>query len=440
MLKRKALEQLRKWRKSKKKKCLIVSGARQVGKTYIIREFGKEFDSFIELNFLEQPDLCRIFRDSLSVDAILMGIRLSKPKTSISEGNTLLFLDEIQECPNAVTALKFLAEASRFITIASGSALGIAYNKVTSYPVGYVDYLEMHSLDFEEFLWAMDVGYDIIAHVKEHLNTLTPVEEMIHEKFTGYIRQYMVLGGMPEVLAEYKETLDYYAAFEVQKRIYRDYLADIARFAAPFEKIKAEKCYRSIPAQLMKDNHKFQYSIVENKGTSRKFKSSADWLESAEMAISAKNVGFVEYPLQMHEIHDNIRLYASDIGLLICTFDFSLVQALLADGMTEDSGHLILRTAKGGLYEALAADILAKSGHKNLHFYRNEPGTAEIEFLLEGEEGVIPIEVKAGRKKAKTLDNLLKKDDILKGYKLSSQNVGKAGKKITIPLYMAMWI
>ena len=198
MLKRKAFESLSIWKEKSDNKSLIVTGARQIGKTYIVREFGKEFDSFIELNFLQQPELSGIFKNSLTVDAILMGIRLSKPGIKIVEGNTLLFLDEIQECPEAITALKFLAEDKRIRTIASGSALGMAYNRTSSFPVGYVEYLDMFSLDFEEFLWAMNVDADIIEHVKEHFNALTQVEEILHDKFMQYFRQYMVLGGMPE--------------------------------------------------------------------------------------------------------------------------------------------------------------------------------------------------------------------------------------------------
>ena len=440
LLKRKALIDLRKWKAENKHKSLIISGARQVGKTYIVREFGKEYRSFIELNFLEQPELCQIFKSNISVDTILMGIRLSKPDAHIIDGDTLIFLDEIQECPEAITALKFMASDIRIDTVASGSALGMAYNRVSSFPVGYVDYLDMHSLDFEEFLWSIGIDEDIIEHIKGHFNMLTTVEDIFHDRFMQYLRQYMVLGGMPEVIDIFQKTNDFHTAYEVQKRIYRDYLADIARFAAPAEKIKAEKCYRSIPSQLMKDNHKFQYSVVEHKGTARKFESSVDWLESAHMTIPVKNVSFVEYPLQMHEIYENMRIYPSDIGLIICTFDFSIVQAILADGNISETNTLILKTAKGGLYEALIADMLTKNGHKNLHFYRNDAGTAEIEFLIEGRDGVIPVEVKAGRKKAKTLDNLLKKEDIIKGYKLANQNIGIDGKKVTLPLYMAMWI
>lgn len=440
MLKRKAYEALQNWKESCSDKSLIITGARQVGKTYIIRKFGKLFDSYIELNFLEHPYLKQIFGSGLDADTILMGIRLNIPDAKIEEGRTLLFLDEIQECPEAITALKFLATDKRILTVASGSALGMAYNRVTSFPVGYVEYLDMTSLDFEEFLWAMGIDPDIIEHVKQHFDALTPVEPAFHDRFMHLFRQYMVLGGMPEVVDFFQQSGDYIEANKVQARIYRDYLADIARFAVPSEKLKAEMCYRSIPAQLMKDNHKFQYSTVEKKGTARKFESSVDWLESAHMTISVKNAGFVEYPLKVHEMQDSIRLYPSDIGLLVCTFDPSIINAILAETDDTETGTLILKTAKGGLYEAVIADILYKSGHKDLHFYRNDAGTAEIEFLTEDKDGVIPIEVKAGRSRTRTLDNLLKKEDIRKGYKLASQNVGTDGKKITLPLYMAPWL
>lgn len=438
MLKRKVLNDLEKWNNEHKDKSLIVTGARQVGKTFIVTEFGKQFDSFININFLEQPELSQIFSGNLTADSILMGIRLSKPGTKIIDGNTLLFLDEIQECPEAITALKFLAKDNRIKTIASGSALGMAYKRVSSFPVGSVEYLDMVPLDFEEFLWAIGIDEDIIEHIRNHFNDLTPVESILHDKFMHLFRQYMVIGGMPEVVDEFIANRDYQVANQIQKRIYRDYLADIARFAEPNEKLKAEICYRSIPTQLMKENHKFQYGVVEKKATARKFGTSVDWLESAHLTIPVKNVDFVEYPLESHTRLDNFRLYSSDIGLLISTFDFSLVQALLNDGVDNSDSNIILKTAKGGLYEALVADVLYKRGHKELHFYRNEAGTSEIEFLLEDKDGVIPVEVKAGRNKGKTLDNLLKKEDIVKGYKLANQNVGVDGKRITLPLYMAM--
>ena len=440
MLRRKALDRLREWRSNAENKSMIVTGARQVGKTYIVREFGKEYASYIEINFLENPRAKVIFDGPLDADTLLRGIRLYVSDVRVIPGETLLFLDEIQECPAAITALKFLAGDRRVDTIASGSALGMAYHRGTSYPVGYVTYLDMYSLDFEEFLWAMGVDEDIIEAVRVHGQELTPVEPALHQVFMRYLRQYLVLGGMPEVVDIFTVNQDYAAADSAQRRIYRDYLADIARFAAPAEKLKAEMCYRSIPAQLMKNNHKFQYSVVEKKGTARKFESSLDWLESSYMVIPVRNVGYVEYPLQLHEMEDSLRIYPSDPGLLVCTFDYSLKRALLADRNEETTSDIVLKTAKGGLYEALAADLLRKGGHRKLHFFRNEAGTAEVEFLIEGAQGVVPVEVKAGRTRSRSLDNLLKKDDIHHGFKLADQNVGVDGKKITLPLYMAMWI
>lgn len=441
MLKRKAIENLLDWKNNTSNKALIINGARQVGKTYIVRVFGAEYyESFIELNFIENPDYIAIFDGNLSVDSILGGIGLFMPDSKIVDGRTLIFLDEIQDCPNAITALKFLAADSRFDVIASGSALGMNYKRGTSYPVGSVEYLDMTALDFREFLWAIGVGEEVIANIRGYFDRREEVPKAINDKMMEYLLQYMVVGGMPEVVAEFVQNKDYSEVDKIQKRIYRDYIADIARYAIPDLKIKAENCFKAIPRQLTKDNHKYQYSLVENKGTARKFESSVEWICNANMAQIVNNISYVEYPLENHSIEDNFRLYMTDIGLLVGTYDFALKKAILSDVYEEISDNLVLRTAKGGLYEALIADMLYKNGHSRLYFYRNEAGTAELEFFIEDETGVVPIEVKAGRKRARTLDNILKKDDISKGYKLASQNIGVDGKKITLPLYMAMFL
>ena len=440
MLKRKYIEQLNKWKNSKSRKALVINGARQIGKTYLVEHFGESYDSFIELNFIENPGLIDIFSGNLSSDAILTGIKLNMPGAKVIEGNTLVFLDEIQECPNAITALKFLAADQRIDVIATGSALGMAYNRATSFPVGSIEYMDMAALDFEEFLWALGIEDAAIDQVKQYYRNMEKVPEGIHRAMRQYLAKYMIIGGMPEVVNKFVENEDYYEADLAQKRIYRDYLADIARFAKPDIKIKAEACYKSIPSQLNKDNHKFQYGIVEKKGTARKFESSVDWILSANMAIAVHNVGFVEYPLTDHKIEDNFRLYMTDIGLFIGTYDYSLKAQILNDVMDDKTDSIILKTAKGGIYEALVCDILYKSGHKDIFFYRNESGTAELEFLFNGSDGVVPLEVKAGKSGTKTLNNILKKEDIKTGYKVSAQNVGTDGKKITLPLYMTMFL
>lgn len=442
MLKRKVYDDLKKWKESREKKCLILSGARQVGKTYIIREFAKEnYSSFIELNFLEAPDLKKIFDSDLSVNTIMMGIRLNFADAEIVPGSTLIFLDEIQECPNAVTALKFLSKSEDIDVIASGSALGMIYNRVTSYPVGSVENVDMFPLDFREFLWALGINDGLIEELKGFFERLEPVPIAVHDKMMHYLKMYMAIGGMPEVVDTFvNKNYDYNAADHIQRQIYRDYLADIARYAEPDIKIKAEKCYRSIPSQLNKENHKFQYMKVEKNGTSRKFETSLDWLISAQMAYPVMNVSYIEYPLKAFELENNLRIYPSDIGLLVGTYEYSLKRALIADDMDSQPDDFVLKTSKGGLYEALVADMFIKKGYTDLHFIRNESGTLEMEFLLEGPKGVFPVEVKAGRSGTKSLNNILKKEDIAFGYKLSSQNIGKAGKKITLPLYMAIFI
>ena len=193
---------------------------------------------------------------------------------------------------------------------------------------------------------------------------------------------------------------------------------------------------------MNKENHKFQYSVVEHRGNAKKFESSLDWIINANMAVPVCNVSKVEYPLAAFAIDDNIRLYNTDIGLLICTYDYSLKKALLEEEDFFDKAldNPVLKTAKGGLYEALIADILIKGRHSNIFFYRNEPGTVEIEFLIEKAFGVLPIEVKAGRNGTRSLNTILKNEDIKYGLKLADQNIGISEKKITMPLYMAIFI
>ena len=442
MLRRKAIDSLSVWKEKDGKKPLIVEGARQVGKTFAIRAFSQSvYQSVYELNFLEKAGLRQIFEGDLNTETVLTGIRLSFPEVRFETGHTLIFLDEIQACPQAVTALKFLGSDSRFDVIASGSALGMLHGQVSSWPVGQVEYLHMYALDFEEFLWAAGIDGEIIDTIRSYRDGQRQIPEAIHRSMMRYIQQYLVIGGMPDVVNAFFPDHDYAAADAVQRRIYHDYVADIAHYAEPEIRLKAQKCWQSLPLQLTKENHKFQYATVEHRGNAKKFGSSGDWLLAAEMVSRVKNVTAVEFPLKAFEIEDQFRLYPTDIGLLICTYDFSLKKALL----TEESGlsqteSIVLKAAKGGIYEALASDILWKRGMEDLHFYRNRIGSVEIEFLMEGANGVIPIEVKAGNNKSRSLNTILQADNIAKGYKFAGQNAGVAEKKITLPFYMLAFI
>lgn len=212
MLKRKYIEQLNRWKEHKEEKALVINGARQVGKTYLVEKFGETYKSFIELNFIENPGLIDIFSGELSPESILTGIKLSLPSKKIIDGDTLLFLDEVQECPNAITALKFLAKDKRIDVIATGSALGMAYNRATSFPVGYIEYMDMTALDFREFLWALGIDDAMIEQVKVYYEKLEEIPKGIHQAMRKYLAKYMVIGGMPEVVNKFIENEDYYAA------------------------------------------------------------------------------------------------------------------------------------------------------------------------------------------------------------------------------------
>ena len=441
MLNRKAFAALAAWKNRADKKPLIVEGARQVGKTFAVRTFARaNYTTVYELNFLERGSLEQIFEGDLNADAILTGIRLTFIDQVYNAGNTLIFLDEIQACPRALAALKFLKGDPRFDVVCSGSALGMLHGQVESWPVGQVEYLHMVALDFEEFLWAAGVDADIVETVRSFRDGARQIPEAIHRLMTRFLKQYLVIGGMPDVVNAFFPQQDYQAADQVQRRIYQDYTADIAHYAEPEIRLKAQQCWQSVPLQLNKANHKFQYSIVEHRGNAQKFGSSIDWLLSSEMVMRVTNVSRVEYPLNAFTIEDQYRLYPSDIGLLIATYDFSLKRALLGGekglGQTES---IVLKTAKGGLYEALAADLLYKRGYSKLHFYRNTSGSIELEFLLEGEDGVIPVEIKAGDNRTRSLDTMLQDPAIPKGFKFADQNAGIAGKKRTLPLYMLMF-
>lgn len=441
MLERKIMKELLLWKENEHKKSLVISGARQIGKTFIINEFGKTYDSFISLNFLENESYKKIFSGDLNIETLLTNISIFIKGVKFIPGKTLILFDEAQECPEAMTSLKFWAQDKRFDVIATGSALGMNYNIPTSYPVGYVEYIDMHSLDFEEFLWAIGVEKEHISILKICFKEKTVVPAILHEKMMEYLRLYMVIGGMPEVVSEYIRTNNLSQVDIVQRRIYQDYLYDIARFASADNKIKAEKCYTSIPFQLSKENHKFQYKLVENKGTSRKFESSIDWLKNAHLVQPVYHTPNVAFPLELYCDTANFRLYPTDIGMLTCTYDFELKRSIIEDKNMEDLPQsLIFKTSKGGLYEALAADLLIKNNHKNLYFYSPVNNSAEIEFIITNSDGVIPIEIKAGRKGTASLNSLLKNGKAAYGYKMASQNVGVHKNKITLPLYMLMFL
>ncbi len=435
MLKRTVDDELIKWAESDSGKCLMLRGARQVGKTFSSEQLGKsKFESVVSVNFLEQPELKSVFTGNLDTNSLIMNFSVYLPSARFAPEKTLIILDEIQECPEAVTSLKFWAKDNRFKVIATGSMLGIDFKRPISYPVGSVEYINMHPLSFREFLYAAGINDDVIGVLEQCCNEYRKVPDAINERMMNLLRQYLVVGGMPEAVSAYFENNSLIEADKVLRRILNDYRYDIAHYASPDIKIKAEKCYFSLADQLSKENHKFQYGLIEKGGNARKFGSSLDWLNNADLTRTSYNLTSLEIPFSSHFDSNNFRLYPTDIGLLVSMYEYMIKGALL-----DPSDKVLAGNTKGGLYEALIADMLIKSGH-DLYYRKNEQATFEIEFLLERPEGIIPVEVKAGHSRSRSLDNLLKKESIPYGYKLIDGNVGKDGKKITLPLYMAMFL
>ncbi len=432
MLKRKITEKLRRWRTEHDEECLVVKGARQVGKTYAIEEFGRSnYECLVTLNFIERPELKEAFDGDLSSAEIKKRLTLYDPSFSFPEGETLLFLDEIQECPNARTALKFLAQDRAIDVVASGSLLGISYSESVSIPVGYERQIQMEGLDFEEYLWAKGYDDDVMNEIRGHFETLTPIAKSANDRLLGILREYMAIGGMPAVVQGFVDKQSFSVAFSEQQMILDSYLDDIAKYASVRDRNKARECYMSVPRQLAKENTKFKYGIVEKRGTARKFETALDWLRDAQLVRYCRFVTTPSFPLRAYENESRFRIYLSDPGLLCAMYGFEMIGAVVNDKL--------VGPMKGGIYENLVADMLAKSGH-DLHYWMSDKGDAEIEFLLDRDAGIVPIEVKAKRGSTASLDKMLERKDVHLGYKLSSGNVGIAGKLVTLPLYMAMFI
>lgn len=431
MLKRKIYQKLLEWRETKKNKCLLVKGARQVGKSYIIREFGKSYESFIEINFYENPESKTIFDGDLTPTEIYKRISLQRPNVKFIEGKTLIFLDEIQHCPNARTAIKFLALDNRYDVISSGSLLGLHYKDIVSIPVGYETQIEMHALDFEEFLWAYGYDENAIATLKAYFDSKERIPDSIHEKFSQILREYLVVGGMPDAVNTFFETNNFQAVHQKQIDLLNEYEEDIKKYAKITDRQKIKDCYYSIPRQLAKEYTKFQYTTVSPRGSYKKYENALDWLNDAGMIKLVYNVSTPQLPLRAYEKSNEFKIYATDIGLTTALYGFETQTALVND--------ILKGPAKGGIYENLIFDILNKKGYM-LHYVKKENNTQEIEFLLEQQCAIIPIEVKSKKGETRSLNEFLKEWEPPYAYKLTNTNIGQVDTKITIPHYMAMFL
>lgn len=431
MLKRKIMEKLVKWKSKEDKMSLVVRGARQVGKTYIIDKFAREnYKNYVYINFIESPKYKEIFEGNLDIETLIKQITLTIPNANLVPFETIIFLDEIQECPNARTALKFLSIDKRFDVVASGSLLGINYKEVISFPVGYTESLELFSLDFEEFLWANGISKEGVGYLKEYFDKKKSVPIATHERMMELFKEYIIVGGMPRVVSKFVETHNFNEVLEIQKEIVRNYLDDIAKYAIGTEKAKARECFLSIPKQLAKDNKKFQYSMVHQGGTARKYEGSLMWLYDAGLVNYCYNLSLPELPLEGNSINNQFKIYMNDTGLLM---------SMLEEGAGKDIMDGNFGIYKGAIYENIIAEIFTKQG-KKLYYYMFK-NQLEIDFFIRYNDVATAVEVKAAdNTKSKSLNSIIQNWNVKKGIRLSSKNIGEAGAIDCYPLYMAIFL
>lgn len=440
MIKRKMYKYLINWKQKKDKSALIIKGARQVGKSYLVREFGRnEYEGYIEINFLKNPLYKNIFKGDLSAEEIFKRLSAYIPNLKIIPFKTLLFLDEIQVCAEARTAVKFLVEDGSVDVISSGSLLDLSYledddknvTEPTSLPVGYEEQITMYSLDFEEFLWAKGYNDDAIAYLKDFYISNKEVSKELNDKYLELFREFMIVGGMPEVVQTFIDTNNFQEASKIQGKILADYQDDISKHAKGQEKIKVRQCYDSIPKQLAKEYKKFQYSVVEKGKTSKKYGGSIKWLCDSSLVNKCSNVNEAYIPLLAYEMDDQFKLYLNDTGLLLYLYGPETKLAIL--------NNTLKGNAKGGIYENIISESLLKRGYK-LYYYKTQNSSMEIEFVIEKNGEVIPIEVKAGNDSTPSLNSFINKYHPKVSYKFVNGNVGFLDGKKTLPHYMVMFI
>lgn len=431
MLRRKIQDTLLQWKKTPGHKPLVIKGCRQCGKTFSVREFAKKnYKHEVYLNFLQDSSYASIFSGSLEVNHLVMMMSALLPDAVFEAGTTVIILDEIQDCPDARTALKFFHLDGRFDVICTGSLLGVrGYGKEPkSVPVGYETVIDMFPLDFEEFLWANGISEPMISILEECLNKESPVPEALHNRFRQLLLQYVVVGGMPEAVQLFVDTKQVGAVLQLQRDIIRSYEDDMIKYADKKDKGRIAECFQSIPKQLSKENKKFQYSVVRKGGTAAQYAGSLQWIEDAGIISRCYNLTLPELPLDGNAIEDIFKVYMKDTGLLI---------SMLEDGTQFDVLQGNLYGYKGAIFENLIADFFAKMGRK-LYYYHKDSGL-EIDFVIRWRGECALVEVKAETGNTKSAATILKhpeKYHVNQCIKLGNYNVGRSGKILTLPLYM----
>lgn len=433
MLKRKIDKYLEEWKASVDKKPLIVKGARQVGKTASIRYFGeKYYNNIVEINFALQPKYKQIFADGYEVDSIIKNITLLNPTLVFVPHETLLFFDELQEYPDCATSLKSFKQDGRYDVICSGSLMGLYYQQIESNSVGYKTDYEMYSLDFEEFLWAKGYDEHFINDLYQHMLELKPLSNMQMDVLGGLFSDYMILGGMPEVVSRYIESGQFSGLLQLQRQLLQDYEEDITKYASGFDKAKVLAVYRHITTFLAAENKRFQVTKIARGARNREYIGAVEWLANAGIINICYCLQTPSLPLKGNYDAKLYKVYYRDTGLLIASLDEEAQEDLRAN---RNFG-----TYKGAIFENIVADMLAKQGY-DLYYYRSESPSLEMDFFVRDAQSLIPVEVKAKDNATVSLNRLIssdkeKYDDIQYGIKLCNKNIGFNGKFYTFPYFL----
>ena len=414
------------------RKPLVVKGARQIGKTESIRAFGRSnYESVIEINFVLQKKFRTIYDDGYEVETIIKNISLMEPSWKFIPHKTLIFFDELQKCPDCATSLKSFCLDRRYDVICSGSLMGIYYEEIESNAVGYKEDFEMHSMDFEEFLWAKGYSEQQIEDMYQHMLNLRPFSPLELDIMTNVFRDYMSLGGMPEVVKMYIDNGHYGGTLNLQRQLLKDYEEDITKYAKSTDKSKILAVYRHISTFLAKENKKYQISKIARGARNREYIGAVEWLEKAGVVNVCHCLNNVELPLKGNYIAEYYKIYYHDTGLLIASLDEEAQEDLRVN---KNFG-----TYKGAIYENIVGEMLRKSGYEHLYFYKRESPSLEMDFFVRDADSLVPIEVKAKDSATASLNNLIKWDsypEVHYGVKLAYKNIGWNGYFYTFPYFL----
>ena len=430
-LARTAYKDLEAWKSNPHRKALLIDGARQVGKTYLVREFAQaRYEVVLEINFIKTPSAKVVFEGDLDANTIIAGLTAFSSKP-LAPGKTLIFLDEIQECPRARTAIKFLVDDGRYDYIESGSLLGVTYREVPSLPVGYEQQITLYPLTIEEFFSANGIQDSVLSEVEQCFQKREAVPPALHERLKRLFFYYLAIGGMPAVVQSFVDTHDVAQALEIQQGILALYRQDIARYAS--NKAHVHAIFDQIPAELNKKNKRFMLSDLAKSARMERYASDFMWVADAGVALPCYNVTEPKAPLAINRQHSLLKVFLCDVGLL-CAASLDAVQFELIRGN--------VRVNWGSILENALAQQLVAHGFKL--FYFDKPKVGEVDFVVQLGGTVLPLEAKSGPRYREhaSLDKVLAVSDwgIDEAFVLCSDNVSTEGKVVYLPWYMLMFL